>query len=618
MEHEHNEEEEMAWWKIIVSGVMLIVGLLAPCVGFILLKQPIVSLAWYIIAFAFVGLPVMKEAWEEVLKGDIFSEFMLMTIACIGAFAIGEYPEAVAVMLLYCIGEALQDRAVDRSRNNIEELLAFKPTVAHVVENGKIIETSPADVKIGDVIEIKAGERVPLDGILLSNDTAFNTAALTGESMPRILEKGKEVLAGMIATDSVSQLKVTHEESESAVARILKMVEEASERKAPTELFVRRFAHIYTPIVILLAVLTILLPMVYAFFDSSYTYIFSDWFRRALVFLVISCPCALVVSIPLGYFAGIGLASKHGILFKGSNYIDAITDVDVVMLDKTGTLTKGEFAVQQVVGLAQDVVEKVAAMEKSSNHPIAKAILKYCPTHKKIDAQDIAGYGLVNDEWTVGNLRLFDKQHITYNKELKAIPETVVAVAKNAQYVGYFILADTLKEDAKIAISSLSVHAEMLSGDRQELVNKVAKMLGIKQAYGDLLPADKVAHIEQAQKQGNKVAVVGDGINDAPMLAISDVGIAMGGLGADMAVETADVIIQTDQPSKVSTAIKIGKYTRKIVRENIILALSIKFLVMLLGVFGVANLWMAVFADSGVALLAVLNSTRIFFHKENS
>ena len=324
MEHEHNEEEEMAWWKIIVSGVMLIVGLLAPCVGFILLKQPIVSLAWYIIAFAFVGLPVMKEAWEEVLKGDIFSEFMLMTIACIGAFAIGEYPEAVAVMLLYCIGEALQDRAVDRARNNIEELLAFKPTVAHVVENGKIIETSPADVKIGDVIEIKAGERVPLDGILLSNDTAFNTAALTGESMPRILEKGKEVLAGMIATDSVSQLKVTHEESESAVARILKMVEEASERKAPTELFVRRFAHIYTPIVILLAVLTILLPMAYAFFDSSYTYIFSDWFRRALVFLVISCPCALVVSIPLGYFAGIGLASKHGILFKGSNYIDAL------------------------------------------------------------------------------------------------------------------------------------------------------------------------------------------------------------------------------------------------------------------------------------------------------
>lgn len=616
MEHEHTEEQ-MPWWNVILSGGMLVIGLLFPYFGLDFVEKPQFLLAWYLLAFAFVGLPVMKEAWETALKGDVFSEFMLMTIACIGAFAIGEYPEGVAVMLLYCIGEALQDRAVDRARDNIQELIAFRPTVAKVVVQGKMIEKSPEEVQVGDILEVKAGDRVPLDGKLVSASAAFNTAALTGESLPRTFETGGEVLAGMIAVDAVSHLEVVRPASESAVSRILNMVESAAERKAPTELFIRRFARIYTPIVIGLALLTVVCPYLYSIFDSQYSYIFTDWFRRALVFLVISCPCALVISVPLSYFAGIGLASKHGILFKGSNYLDAITEVDVVAFDKTGTLTTGEFAVQSVVGLDQEALQTVAAMEKSSNHPIAQAILKYCPTEENISSQDIAGYGLKNDEWLVGNLKLLDREQVSYADALRSIPETVVAVARKGKYMGHIILADTIKEDAKKAISDLPVRAEMLSGDRQELVTKVAADLGISHAYGDLLPDGKVLHLQNVKKAGERVAFVGDGINDAPVLALSDVGIAMGGLGSDMAIETADVIIQTDQPSKVACAMRIGRYTRRIVNQNIALALGVKAVVMLLGLLGFANLWMAVFADSGVALLAVLNAARIFFKKQN-
>lgn len=616
MEHEQTEEQ-MPWWNVILSGGMLVIGLLFPYFGLDFVEKPQFLLAWYLLAFAFVGLPVMKEAWETALKGDVFSEFMLMTIACIGAFAIGEYPEGVAVMLLYCIGEALQDRAVDRARDNIQELIAFRPTVAKVVVQGKIIEKSPDEVQVGDILEVKAGDRVPLDGKLVSASAAFNTAALTGESLPRTFETGGEVLAGMIAVDAVSHLEVVRPASESAVSRILNMVESAAERKAPTELFIRRFARIYTPIVIGMALLTVVCPYLYGIFDSQYSYVFTDWFRRALVFLVISCPCALVISVPLSYFAGIGLASKHGILFKGSNYLDAITEVDVVAFDKTGTLTTGEFAVQSVVGLDQEALQTVAAMEKSSNHPIAQAILKYCPTEENISSQDIAGYGLKNDEWLVGNLKLLDREQVSYADALRSIPETVVAVARKGKYMGHIILADTIKEDAKKAISDLPVRAEMLSGDRQELVTKVAADLGISHAYGDLLPDGKVLHLQNVKKAGERVAFVGDGINDAPVLALSDVGIAMGGLGSDMAIETADVIIQTDQPSKVACAIRIGRYTRRIVHQNIALALGVKAVVMLLGLLGFANLWMAVFADSGVALLAVLNAARIFFKKQN-
>lgn len=611
-----NEEEANSLWKIIVSSVLFVVALLGSNVGLQWFNNQTLLLVWYGLTFLIIGLDVMREAWEYAFKRDYFSEYMLMTIACIGAFAIGKYPEAVAVMLLYRIGEALQDRSVARTRRNIQQLLAFKPTSATVIEDGKEVSKSPADVSVGDEIEVKAGERVPLDGVLLTNATALNTAALTGESLPRIIETGQEVMAGMIAVDGVLRLKVTRPDSQSMVSRILKMVEEASERKAPTELFIRRFAHIYTPIVIILAVFTVLFPYLFSLLKPDYVYIFSEWFRRSLIFLVISCPCALVISVPLGYFAGIGLASKRGILFKGSNFLDAITEIDLVMFDKTGTLTTGEFAVQSVEGLDEETIKTVASIEKSSNHPLAKAISRYCPTDTILPAKEIAGYGLQTDEWLIGNLKLLENEHVFFSDALKNIPETVVAVAKYGRYVGHFTLADTLKDDAKQAISSLPVRAEILSGDRQELVSKVASQLGVRHAYGDLLPEGKLEYIEKAQKRGLRVAFVGDGINDAPVLAKSNVGIAMGGLGSDMAIETADVIIQTDQPSKVTEAIAIGRHTRRIVNQNISLALGVKGLVMLLGVMGWANLWMAVFADSGIALLAVLNSARIFLYRK--
>lgn len=616
-EHQHEEEVEMKPWQLILSAVMLVSGMVVPLLFGTWPGGEWVRLVWFVVAFLPVGLPVMGEAWEAIAQErDFFSEFMLMSVACIGAFALREYPEAVAVMLLYCVGEMFQDRAIERARDNIKSLMAFRPDHAVVVENGKKQVKSPESVKVGDIIEVRPGDRVPLDGILVTEDAAFNTAALTGESMPRTIAKGKEVLAGMIATESVSQLSVERPVGESAVSRILGMVEEAAERKAPTELFIHRFAHIYTPIVIVLAVLTIVLPYVYSMIDTSFVYQLEAWVHRALVFLVISCPCALVVSIPLSYFAGIGAASKRGILFKGGNYLDAVTELQAVVFDKTGTLTTGEFNVTEVVGLSEEDLQQVSSIEQSSTHPIAKAINRYCPPTATIDAKNLAGYGLSAGEWLVGTLRLLDKSGITYPEKLKEIPDTIVACAHKGRFVGYVLLADTLKQDAEQTVESLRScgveRIEILSGDKQALVDKVARHLRVDKGYGDLLPQGKVEHIDQLRKAGEKVAFVGDGINDAPVLALSDVGMAMGAMGADMAIETADVIIQTDQPSKVAEAISIGRRTRAIVHQNIVLAIGIKLLVMVLGVFGVANLWEAVFADSGVALLAVLNATRVF------
>ena len=488
--------------------------------------------------------------------------------------------------------------------------------------NGKspdIEEIDPAEVNVGDVIEVKVGERVPINGTLLTENASFNTSALTGESLPAQIERGGEVLAGMIAFDSVVRLKVLRPSDESALSRVLKMVQEAAERKASTELFVRKFAHVYTPIVIVLAFLTVLLPWLYSLAVADFAYIFSDWLKRALVFLVVSCPCALVISIPLGYFGGIGVSSKRGILFKGSNYLDAMTAVDTVVFDKTGTLTNGSFSVEKVDGLDENDIRTVAAMEQSSPHPIARTIVDYAYKELKLPSADapaslrsLSGYGLEAEGWAVGNLKLLENKGIAYPEALKEMPETIVAVAKNSRFIGYILLADTLKEDAVQAVSALNTRVEILSGDKQALVDKVARQLNVAHAYGELLPGDKVAHIEKLKREGHKVAFVGDGINDAPVLALSDVGIAMGALGADMAVETADVIIQTDQPSKVAEAILIAKRTRRIVRQNIVLALGVKAAVMILGIFGLANLWEAVFADSGVALLAVLNSSKIF------
>lgn len=610
--------------KPMLSFILLMAGMGLREAGVAAFSNNIVCLAWFILAFLPVGLGVMREAWECAMNKEVFSEFMLMTIASIGAFIIGEYPEAVAVMLFYCVGETLQDMAVDKARDNIRSLMEFHPKTAVVIKDGKKVEMKPESVTPGETIEVKPGERVPLDGILASGDTAFNTSALTGESMPRTIASGKEVLAGMIATDSVARIRVTRPESESAVARILKMVEDASERKAPAELFIRKFARIYTPVVILLAALTVIVPYVWSVADTDFVYNFSTWFYRALIFLVISCPCALVISIPLSYFAGIGAASKNGILFKGGNWLDAVTHLDTVVFDKTGTLTRGVFSVTKVCGDDTDtLIATVAAMERNSNHPIAKAITAFAGDRKAqvSDVKDLPGYGMTatagGDRWLAGTLRLLERENVSYPEELKSVPETIVACAKNGKYAGYILLADTLKDDSVEAVRMLREcgisRMDILSGDKQALVDKVAAETKVDNGYGDLMPEGKVKHIEQLQGEGCNVAFVGDGINDAPVLALSNVGIAMGGLGADMAVETADVVIQTDHPSKVAAAIKTGKRTNSVVRQNITFAIGIKVLIMLLGLLGIANLWGAVFADVGVALLAVLNSTRIFF-----
>ncbi len=634
MEEEH--EMEMSPKLIILSAIMFVVGLVADGLDASLFNNEIIRLAWYAITFIPVGAPVIICGAKEVMEGEFTSEHILMGIAAIGAFAIGEYPEAVAVMMLYCIGEYFQDKAVDRARDNIKSLAALRPDKAMLVSGDKTIEKRPEEINVGDTIEVKAGERVPLDGNLLSADASFNTAALTGESMPRVIEKSGEVLAGMISTDSTIRIKVSRTAGDSAISRILKMVESASERKAPTELFVSKFAHVYTPTVVILAAMVVLIPWLLSLFmanadcSESYLvsiltsimphgYVFSEWLHRALVFLVISCPCALVISIPLGYFAGIGAASRHGILFKGGNYIDAIANVDTVVFDKTGTLSTGEFAVVKTEGLSEEDINMVVSIERTSNHPIAKALIKSLASddNKEVatDVKDIAGYGLQKGEWLVGTTRLLDKRGIAYPESLNAVENTTVVVARSGKYIGMISLADTLKEDAKTAIANINANTEILSGDRQSTVDYIAREIGVSCGYGDLLPQDKVSHIEKLKAEGRKVAFVGDGINDAPVLALSDVGIAMGAMGSDMAIETADIVIETDQPSKVAKAIEIAKRTRTIVVQNIAFAIGVKLLVMVLGIFDIASLWAAVFADTGVTLLAVLNSMRILIKK---
>lgn len=622
-EHDHNHDEEsMSWWKPAISLVMLSVGIMMTALDAQWFQNDWVRAAWYAIAWLPTGVGVLREAIESTKEGEIFNEFLLMSVASIGAFALGEYPEAVAVMALYCIGEALQDRAVNHARSNIEALIAFRPDHATIINGETKHVVSPAEVRIGEIVEVKAGERVPVDGTLDSGTAAFDTAALTGESQPRLIENGGEVLAGMIAIESTIRINVTRPASESAVSRILHLVDEASERKAPTEQFIRRFARIYTPIVVGLAVLVVVLPWIYSsLIPGTPGYAFSQWLHRALIFLVISCPCALVISVPLSYFAGIGAASRRGILFKGSNYLDAMSRVETVALDKTGTLTTGRFTVSHVTLLTDEQVAIVATIEQESPHPIARAIIEYqAPASIAIEeVKNIAGYGLVaqvaGEVWLVGNSRLLEQEHVPFPATLLHETQTVVVVAVGGKYAGHILLNDEPKGDASQAIGALNgmgISTVMLSGDKQALVNGVAHQLGIPQAHGDLLPQDKVAHIERLKQQSNGlVAFVGDGINDAPVLAMSDVGIAMGALGSDMAIETADVVIQTDQPSRVSEAITLSRRTRRIVTENIAFAIAVKVIVMILGLMGIATMWEAVFADVGVALLCVLNALRV-------
>lgn len=580
-----------------------------------------IRIAWYVIAYIPVGFPVLKEAYQSILKGAFFSEFFLMGIATVGAFAIGEYPEGVAVMLFYSVGEVFQTLAVSRAQADIKSLLDQRPDEVTVLRNN-IYETVKAEtVEIGEIIQLKSGEKLGLDGEFISDKASFNTAALTGESKPDTKMKGEIVLAGMINLNTVAQVKVTTAFTDSKLSKILELVQNATSQKAPTELFIRKFAKIYTPIVVFLAIAITAVPY---FFVAEY--IFAEWLYRALVFLVISCPCALVISIPLGYFGGIGAASKKGILFKGSNFLDVIANIKNVVMDKTGTMTEGVFKVQEVLFDPSynqtEILEMVNALESKSTHPIATAIHEYVgevnTTLLLENVEEIPGHGLKatisGKELLVGNFKLMEKFGIKHEADVSKIVYTLIAIAYDQKFVGYLTVADSIKEDAKLTIKklkSLGVKTTMLSGDKNSVVQFVAKELGIANAFGDLLPEDKVGKLQEIKAKGDTVAFVGDGVNDAPVVALSDVGIAMGGLGSDATIETADVVIQDDMPSKIPMAINIGQQTKKIVWQNITLAFIVKGVVLILGAGGLATMWEAVFADVGVALLAILNAVRI-------
>jgi Zn2+/Cd2+-exporting ATPase len=578
-------------------------------------------IVWYALAYLPVGFPVLKEAVISISKGEIFSEFLLMSIATIGAFAIGEYPEGVAVMLFYAVGEVFQTLAVKRAKANIKTLLDQRPDEVTILNDNQAKIIKAEAVQIGDIIQLKSGEKLGLDGELISETASFNTSALTGESKPDTKAKGETVLAGMINLNTVAQVKVTTAYTDSKLSKILELVQNATAQKAPTELFIRKFAKIYTPIVVLLAILITALP--YFFVEN---YVFSQWLYRALVFLVISCPCALVISIPLGYFGGIGAASKNGILFKGSNFLDIIANIQNVVMDKTGTMTEGVFKVQEVTIKPKfdkyEILKMVNALESQSTHPVATAIFEYVgevdSTIKLNKVEEISGHGLkaeVNGkELLVGNFKLMDKFLITYDIDPTKIVYTLIAIAYDKIFVGYLTIADSIKEDSQITVDKLKelgVKTTMLSGDKNTVVQFVAQKLGITNAFGDLLPEDKVNKVKEILARNLTVAFVGDGVNDAPVVALSNVGIAMGGLGSDATIETADVVIQDDKPSKIAMAINIGKQTKRIVWQNITLAFAVKAIVLVLGAGGLATMWEAVFADVGVALLAIFNAVRI-------
>lgn len=619
--HDHGHTFEIKTYvPAIFSFVLLILG-----IGFDYFKKPeffqneIVRIIWYTGAYIPVGIPVLREAFQNILKGQFFTEFTLMSVATIGAFILGEYPEGVAVMLFYAVGELFQSAAVNKAKNNIKSLLDVRPNEATVFRNNQWLTVNPQTVEIGDTIQVKVGEKSPLDGRMLSDSSVFNTAALTGESKPETLREGETVLAGMLNLEKVVEIQTTKKFNDSSLAKILQMVQEASSRKAKTELFIRKFAKIYTPIVFFLAVTLTFLPY---FFTETYE--FKIWFYRALVFLVISCPCALVISIPLGYFGGIGAASRNGILVKGSNFLDLLANVNTIVMDKTGTLTEGVFEVQtlQPNGISEsEFLGVVSALEKNSTHPIAKAIVDFHPTEIIAEnVEEISGHGLKGKvkgkEVLVGNGKLMKKFGISYDDQIDEIVESIVLVGIDGRFGGYITIADKIKEDAANSIQKMKENGVqktlMLSGDKDTIVQKVANELNITNAFGDLLPEGKVEKLEELKRNPeNVIAFVGDGINDAPVLALADVGIAMGGMGSDVAIETADVVIQTDQPSKIPMAMKIGRKTKQIVIQNISLAFGVKVIVLILGAGGLATMWEAVFADVGVAFLAILNAVRI-------
>ncbi len=619
--HDHSHENS-GYLPAITSLVLLLTGLALEHVFKYEFFDGWVLVTWYIAAYLPVALPVIKETIEALKKGEIFTEFFLMSVATIGAMFIEQYPEGVAVMLFYAIGELFQNAAVNRAKKNITALLDVRPKTAHVLKNGNYETVDPESVKISDTIQVKVGEKVPLDGKLISDKASLNAAAITGESKPQSLIKAENVLAGSINLESVIEVEVEKLYNDSSVAKILNLVQNATAKKAKTELLIRRLAKIYTPIVVYMAIAICILPY---FFVESYQ--FQDWLYRALVFLVISCPCALVISIPLGYFGGLGAASKNGILFKGATFMDTLTQVNTLVMDKTGTVTKGTFKVKEI-NISNDMAEDefmsyVLSLEKTSTHPIAKAIMQYENSGDISDASDvdeIAGKGLkglVKDKTVLaGNKKLLDQFNIKTPGEIDSIVDSIVLVAIDGDYAGFVTISDELKDDANQTISAIRNlginEIVMLSGDKDSITQKIAGELSISQARGGLLPEDKLNHVEKLKEDPTKViAFMGDGINDAPVLATSHLGIAMGANGSDVAIETADMIIQTDQPSKFVTGFNISKSTQGVIWQNIILAFGVKVLVLILGAAGMATLWQAVFADVGVALLAILNAVRL-------
>ena len=602
-------------WRIIIGAAVLATAVLLS------LNNEWLQIAFFIISYIIVGGDVVKRAVKNIFKGQVFDENFLMSIATIGAFFIGEYPEGVAVMLFYQVGELFQSYAVDKSRKSIASLMDIRPDYANVKKGDELVKVDPDEVQIGDIIVIKAGEKIPLDGKVIEGSSMIDTSALTGESVPREVEVGSDILSGCININGVITAEVTKEFGESTVSKILDLVENASSKKSNSEQFITKFARYYTPVVVIIAVfLAIIPPLV---IDGA---TFSDWIYRALAFLVVSCPCALVISIPLSFFGGIGGASKKGVLVKGSNYLEALAETEIVVFDKTGTLTKGVFNVQEIhpEGVSKEVLlELTAHAESYSNHPISlslkRAYSKEIDNGRISDVEEISGHGVIatvdGKKVMAGNIKLMKMMDIPYFKG--ELIGTIVHVAVNNKYIGYIVIADEVKEDSAQAIKELKAanikQTVMLTGDNKSIGSKVAKELGLDKVYAELLPADKVEKLEelfsQKSKKG-KLAFVGDGINDAPVLARADIGIAMGGLGSDAAIEASDVVIMTDEPSKIATTMKISKKTLKIAHQNIVFAIGIKIIVLILSAFGITTMWAAIFADVGVTIIAVLNAFR--------
>ena len=602
-------------WRIIIGAAVLATAVLLS------LNNEWLQIALFIISYIIVGGDVVKRAVKNIFKGQVFDENFLMSIATIGAFFIGEYPEGVAVMLFYQVGELFQSYAVGKSRKSIASLMDIRPDYANVKKGDELVKVDPDEVQIGDIIVIKAGEKIPLDGKVIEGSSMIDTSALTGESVPREVEVGSDILSGCININGVITAEVTKEFGESTVSKILDLVENASSKKSNSEQFITKFARYYTPVVVIIAVfLAIIPPLV---IDGA---TFSDWIYRALAFLVVSCPCALVISIPLSFFGGIGGASKKGVLVKGSNYLEALAETEIVVFDKTGTLTKGVFNVQEIhpEGVSkEELLELTAHAESYSNHPISislkRAYSKEIDNGRISDVEEISGHGVIatvdGKKVMAGNIKLMKMMDIPYFKG--ELIGTIVHVAVNNKYIGYIVIADEVKEDSAQAIKELKAanikQTVMLTGDNKSIGSKVAKELGLDKVYAELLPADKVEKLEelfsQKSKKG-KLAFVGDGINDAPVLARADIGIAMGGLGSDAAIEASDVVIMTDEPSKIATTMKISKKTLKIAHQNIVFAIGIKIIVLILSAFGITTMWAAIFADVGVTIIAVLNAFR--------